>query len=46
MLASLALLISAMHGAEAATLDVVAAENFYGDIAQQIGRTDIAVTSS
>ncbi|MBV8736743.1 MAG: zinc ABC transporter substrate-binding protein [Alphaproteobacteria bacterium] len=45
MLAALAFMMGAMHGAEAATLDVVAAENFYGDIAQQIGGTNVAITS-
>ena len=45
MFAALAFLISAMHGAGAATLDIVAAENFYGDIAQQIGGEDVAATS-
>lgn len=45
MLAALAFLIGAMHGAEAATVDIVAAENFYGDIAQQIGGKDVTVTS-
>jgi zinc/manganese transport system substrate-binding protein len=28
-----------------ATLDIVAAENFYGDITQQIGEADVAVMS-
>ena len=45
MLAALAFLMSAMHGAEAATVDIVAAENFYGDIAQQIGGKDVTATS-
>jgi Zinc-uptake complex component A periplasmic len=45
LLAALVFLMGAMHGAGAATLDIVAAENFYGDIAQQIGGPDVAVTS-
>lgn len=42
-----AALVSAAAGAQAASgvLRVVAAENFYGDIARQIGGTDVAVSS-
>jgi len=35
----------AVSAADAAPLGVVAAENFYGDIARQIGGDDVAVTS-
>lgn len=41
-LAILGLAISPAHGRP---LDVVAAENFYGDIARQIGGSEVAVTS-
>jgi zinc/manganese transport system substrate-binding protein len=42
MLAILAFAVSAAH---AQPLRIVAAENFYGDIARQIGGSDVAVTS-
>lgn len=37
--------VAALAPACAATLPVVAAENFYGDVAEQVGGPDIAVTS-
>jgi zinc/manganese transport system substrate-binding protein len=36
---------SMIASAEAAPLSIVAAENFYGDVAQQVGGADVAVTS-
>jgi zinc/manganese transport system substrate-binding protein len=45
LFAALAGLIGAISVADAAPLNIVAAENFYGDIAQQIGGPDVAVTS-
>ena len=45
-LAALALLLAApLPGSAAAPINVVAAENFYGDVAQQIGGPDVKVTS-
>ena len=43
--AGLGFLPAAAAGAPAAPIALVAAENFYGDIARQIGGTDVAVTS-
>lgn len=45
-LTAFALLIAmSQPGRSAAPIKVVAAENFYGDVAQQIGGADVAVTS-
>jgi zinc/manganese transport system substrate-binding protein len=38
-------IVAAISGAHADPIKIVAAENFYGDIARQIGGPDIAVTS-
>jgi zinc/manganese transport system substrate-binding protein len=43
--AALMLAVLATPAAPAATLGIVAAENFYGDVARQIGGGDVAVTS-
>lgn len=45
LVATLLLGCSMIASAAAAPLSVVAAENFYGDVAQQIGGADVAVTS-
>ncbi|MBV8119398.1 MAG: zinc ABC transporter substrate-binding protein [Alphaproteobacteria bacterium] len=45
LLASFVLLALAISAADAGPLSIVAAENFYGDIARQIGGADVAVTS-
>jgi zinc/manganese transport system substrate-binding protein len=44
-LACLAALLAAPAAASAGPINVVAAENFYGDVAQQIGGTGVSVTS-
>lgn len=44
-LAAAAFLFSASQRAHAATISVIAAENFYGDIAAQIAGNDVHVTS-
>ena len=45
VLASAALLLSACGGSSSGKLDVVAAENVYGSIAQEIGGPHVSVTS-
>lgn len=45
LVATLLLGCSMIASAGAAPLPIVAAENFYGDVAQQIGGADVAVTS-
>jgi zinc/manganese transport system substrate-binding protein len=45
VIASTALLLSACGGSSSGKLDVVAAENVYGNIAQQIGGPHVSVTS-
>jgi zinc/manganese transport system substrate-binding protein len=45
VLACFAALLAAPAAASAAPINVVAAENFYGDVAQQIGGTGVSVTS-
>jgi zinc/manganese transport system substrate-binding protein len=45
VLGSIALLLSACGGSSSGKLDVVAAENVYGNIAQQIGGPHVSVTS-
>jgi zinc/manganese transport system substrate-binding protein len=45
LLASLATLLAAPALAAADPLNIVAAENFYGDVAEQIGGTDVKVRS-
>ncbi len=45
IIGSLIVGILAIGAAHAAPIEVVAAENFYGDIARQIGGADVAVTS-
>ena len=42
---AIALVLAANSPAQAGRLQVVAAENFYGDVARQIGGSDVAVTS-
>jgi zinc/manganese transport system substrate-binding protein len=45
VIASAALLLSACGGSSSGKLDVVAAENVYGNIAQQIGGPHVSITS-
>jgi len=45
MLVAAAVLVTTAIGARAAPITVVAAENFYGDVVQQIGGANVAVTS-
>ncbi len=45
VLAVTAALLSATHVWAAGPVSVVAAENFYGDVAQQVGGADVSVTS-
>jgi zinc/manganese transport system substrate-binding protein len=45
LLAALAVLLAAPAGLAAGPVRIVAAENFYGDVARQIGGADVAVTS-
>src|SRR5579863_3562983 len=45
LLACLASLLAAPAAASADPINVVAAENFYGDVTQQIGGTGVRVTS-
>ncbi len=45
VLAVLAVSLTSARLAAAAPIDIVAAENFYGDVAQQIGGPDVRVTS-
>jgi zinc/manganese transport system substrate-binding protein len=44
-LCALLAIVAANAGARAETIKIVAAENFYGDVAQQIGGADVTVTS-
>jgi zinc/manganese transport system substrate-binding protein len=45
VLGGLAALVTAMTAAQAAPIKIVAAENFYGDVARQIGGDAVAVAS-
>ena len=45
LLIGLVLLSSSVRASAAAPLKIVAAENFYGDVARQVGGEDVAVTS-
>src|SRR5215472_8529767 len=45
ILGGLAGLVAAMSAAQAAPIGIIAAENFYGDVARQIGGGNVAVAS-